>query len=328
MPSALADDGDVVLVMGIPGAGKSRVAEDYVTRGYARLNRDERGGTLRGIAAALDEHLASGVRQVVLDNTYLTRATRSYVIEVAGKHGVAARCIWLDTPLAQAQVNLVERLLSHDVPAEIASARSRTRSVPVSSAPHEHLTAASCVRRSVVHDKLPNYKEVPMKLLGLSLTIVLTAAILLTSAAVHASPTAVIPLKDAKLNIEHNATDNDTGFQGFIDSEGWRQLDVRGPGGQVLAFEGRGSLAKLGVTELFFETVEPANADVAIDKMLAKLPRATTRSPVRHRRTARASAARPAPPGSRTTSRRARSSCPPGKAPKCPYAVSSRAGSP
>ncbi len=107
----LADDGDVVLVMGIPGAGKSRVAEDYVTRGYARLNRDERGGTLRGIAAALDEHLASGVRQVVLDNTYLTRATRSYVIEVAGKHGVAARCIWLDTPLAQAQVNLVERLL-------------------------------------------------------------------------------------------------------------------------------------------------------------------------------------------------------------------------
>jgi hypothetical protein len=81
-----------------------------------------------------------------------------------------------------------------------------------------------------------------------------------------------IPLKDAKLNIEHNATDNDTGFQGFIDSEGWRRLDVRGPGGQVLSFEGRGSLAKLGVTELFFETVEPANADVPIAAMLAKLP--------------------------------------------------------
>nr|MBA2295317.1 hypothetical protein [Actinomycetota bacterium] len=29
-------------------------------------------------------------------------------------------------------------------------------------------------------------------------------------------------LKDAKLNIEHNATDKDTGFQGFVDSEGWR----------------------------------------------------------------------------------------------------------
>ena len=28
------------------------------------------------------------------------------------------------------------------------------------------------------------------------------------------------PLKDAKLIIEHNATDEDAGFQGFVDSEG------------------------------------------------------------------------------------------------------------
>ena len=105
------DDAEVVLVMGIPGAGKSRVAEEYVARGYARLNRDERGGSLRELAGALDEELASGARRIVLDNTYLTRAARSYVVEAAGRHGVQARCIWLDTPLAQAQVNLVERLL-------------------------------------------------------------------------------------------------------------------------------------------------------------------------------------------------------------------------
>jgi hypothetical protein len=83
---------------------------------------------------------------------------------------------------------------------------------------------------------------------------------------------AAIRLKDAKLNIEHNATDEDTGFQGFIDSEGWRRLDVRGPRGQVLRFEGRGALARLGLTELFFETVEPENADVPVERMLAKLP--------------------------------------------------------
>jgi hypothetical protein len=83
---------------------------------------------------------------------------------------------------------------------------------------------------------------------------------------------AAVPLKDAKLNIEHNATDKDTGFQGFIDSEGWQRLDVRGPRGQVLSFQARGSLAKLGVTELFFETVEPENADVPVRQMLAKLP--------------------------------------------------------
>jgi len=104
-------DGEVVVVMGIPGAGKTRAAEEYVGRGYVRLNRDERGGSLRELAAALDDELASDVSSIVLDNTYLTRASRSFVVEIAGRHGVAARCVWLDTPLAQAQVNLVERLL-------------------------------------------------------------------------------------------------------------------------------------------------------------------------------------------------------------------------
>src|SRR5207244_9375897 len=55
---------EVVLVMGIPGAGKSRVAEEYVARGYERLNRDERGGSLRELAGALDELLVAGVRRV------------------------------------------------------------------------------------------------------------------------------------------------------------------------------------------------------------------------------------------------------------------------
>ena len=103
--------GEVVLVMGIPGAGKSRIAEDYVERGYVRLNRDERGGSLRELAGALEEALAAGAGRVVLDNTYLSRASRSYVLETASRHGLPARCVWLDTPLAQAQVNLVERLL-------------------------------------------------------------------------------------------------------------------------------------------------------------------------------------------------------------------------
>jgi aryl-alcohol dehydrogenase-like predicted oxidoreductase/predicted kinase len=108
---ARPEDGEVVVVMGIPGAGKARVAAELVERGYLRLNRDERGGSLRELADALDRELSSGVRRVVLDNTYLTRASRSYVIEAAGRQRLPARCIWLDTPLAQAQVNLVERLL-------------------------------------------------------------------------------------------------------------------------------------------------------------------------------------------------------------------------
>jgi hypothetical protein len=97
--------------MGIPGAGKSRIADEYVDRGYLWLNRDDRGGTLRDLAGALDDALAAGERRIVLDSTFLTRASRSYVLEAAGRQGAPARCVWLDTPLAQAQVNMVERLL-------------------------------------------------------------------------------------------------------------------------------------------------------------------------------------------------------------------------
>ncbi len=104
---------EVVMVMGIPGAGKSRVAAAYAARGHLRLNRDERGGSLRGLAAALDGALAGGAASVVLDNTYLTRAARSHVVDAASRHGRGVRCLWLDTPLAQAQVNLVTRLIAH-----------------------------------------------------------------------------------------------------------------------------------------------------------------------------------------------------------------------
>ena len=81
-----------------------------------------------------------------------------------------------------------------------------------------------------------------------------------------------IPLKEAKLNIEHNARDEDTGFQGFLDSEGWKSMTVTGPDGKVLDFNGKGELGQLGLTELFFETAEPENADVPIEDLLETLP--------------------------------------------------------
>jgi hypothetical protein len=84
-------------------------------------------------------------------------------------------------------------------------------------------------------------------------------------------------LKAAKLNIEHNATDHDTGFRAS-DSEGWQRLEVIGPGGEkVLRFEAHGELGELGMTELFFETVEPENADVPSPRCWPSCLRATTR---------------------------------------------------
>lgn len=79
-------------------------------------------------------------------------------------------------------------------------------------------------------------------------------------------------LKQAKVIIEHNATDNDTGFQAFIDAEGWEKLEVIGPNGVVVDFRPMGTVNELGMTELFFETVEPENVKIPLADLLRKMP--------------------------------------------------------
>lgn len=106
------DDAEVVLMMGIPGAGKSTHARALVQQGYARLNRDEAGGTLTKLAAQLDTLLQDGARRVVLDNTYAARSDRNLVIETAWRHRIPVRCVWLDTPIADARINAIDRILA------------------------------------------------------------------------------------------------------------------------------------------------------------------------------------------------------------------------
>jgi aryl-alcohol dehydrogenase-like predicted oxidoreductase/predicted kinase len=102
---------EVAIVMGMPAAGKSTLAADYVARGYLRLNRDDRGGSLLDLARALDRELAGGAARVVLDNTYATRATRAPVVEIARRHGAAVRCVVVATPIEEAQAYAVTRML-------------------------------------------------------------------------------------------------------------------------------------------------------------------------------------------------------------------------
>jgi aryl-alcohol dehydrogenase-like predicted oxidoreductase/histidinol phosphatase-like enzyme/predicted kinase len=104
--------GEVVVIMGLAGAGKSTLAQRYVDEGHRRLNRDEAGGTLRGLLPALEQARSQGVTRFVLDNTYLSRKSRAPVIEAARRLGLAVRCIHLATSIEDAQVNAVTRLLA------------------------------------------------------------------------------------------------------------------------------------------------------------------------------------------------------------------------
>lgn len=88
--------------------------------------------------------------------------------------------------------------------------------------------------------------------------------------------TEAIELTAAKLIVEHNATAEDTGFQGFVDGEPWKHLELIDTDGKLaLTVDARGKLRDTGLTELFFETDEPPNAEVPIADMLARLPAGT-----------------------------------------------------
>lgn len=127
LPTLAADQGpacegeEVVLLMGIQGAGKSELVEAYEAAGYGRLNRDTLGGKLEDLVPELDRMLAAGTRRVVLDNTYPTRISRGPVIDVSHKHRLPVRCRYLATSAADARFNVAlrvfkryERMLSPD----------------------------------------------------------------------------------------------------------------------------------------------------------------------------------------------------------------------
>lgn len=101
---------EVVVLMGIQGAGKSELVEAYEAAGYARLNRDLLGGKLDDLVPELDRLLAGGARRVVLDNTYPTRISRGPLIDVAHKYRLPVRCRLLATSAADARFNVALRM--------------------------------------------------------------------------------------------------------------------------------------------------------------------------------------------------------------------------
>jgi aryl-alcohol dehydrogenase-like predicted oxidoreductase/predicted kinase len=123
-PGAATGGGaEVVMLLGMPAAGKSTLAAEYAARGYVRLNRDERGGTLLELARAVDDALAGGTTRVVVDNTYPTRASRAPISEVARRHGATLRAVVVAPPIELAQAFGAARALARtgrlDDPKEI-----------------------------------------------------------------------------------------------------------------------------------------------------------------------------------------------------------------
>lgn len=159
---ASTSDAEVVLIMGVPGSGKSRAAQAYVDRGFERLNRDLEGGTLKKIAKRLDERLTAGATRVVLDNTYVTRASRYDIVRVASTHGASVHCVQIETPLAAAQINVISRMLERFgrvlEPEELSTL---ARTDPAALAPHAVFRMQREIEPPAVDEGFAEIERVP-----------------------------------------------------------------------------------------------------------------------------------------------------------------------
>lgn len=78
---------------------------------------------------------------------------------------------------------------------------------------------------------------------------------------------------EARLYIEHNATDEDTGFHGMFDQEGLSEGCIVTPDGtEVMFVNPTGKLDALGINQFFFESREPPNDEYSIADLKADFP--------------------------------------------------------
>lgn len=78
---------------------------------------------------------------------------------------------------------------------------------------------------------------------------------------------------EARVYIEHNATDEDTGFHGMFDQEGLARGCLTMPDGtEILLPATAGPLGDLGINQFFFESREPPNDEYSIEDLKADFP--------------------------------------------------------
>ena len=82
-----------------------------------------------------------------------------------------------------------------------------------------------------------------------------------------------MPFKEAQFFIEFNSSAGDTGVQVFLDDDNWRRITISDPNEKtIFKVRGMATLGLQGLTELFFESVEPELAALPIVEFLERFP--------------------------------------------------------
>lgn len=98
------------MVIGPTGTGKSTIVKPYLQQGYIRLNRDTRGGRTLDLLEPMIQILQVG-QNIILDNTHLTPNKRIPFVSATKNFGATIECQVMQTSAAEAQVNIVTRMI-------------------------------------------------------------------------------------------------------------------------------------------------------------------------------------------------------------------------
>src|SRR5262245_5734967 len=111
----------------------------------------------------------------------------------------------------------------------------------------------------------------------LAMTVSVVGVLALTLPAMRSRAKRTLDFTDSRLRIEVNSTAGDAGIQANVDSEEpWVSVVIEDPNGhKIFEVKGRGNLGRLGSTELFFESEEPAFDEQPLEEFLAKFPDGT-----------------------------------------------------
>lgn len=96
--------------MGFPASGKSTTVQQFVDKGYTRLNRDSVGGSMDQLDRLAEKTLLD-TNLLVLDNLYPSVESRKNIIALAKRHKLPIRCYMMGTSMEDSMLNACLRMM-------------------------------------------------------------------------------------------------------------------------------------------------------------------------------------------------------------------------
>lgn len=97
-PDTHVQKDEIVIMVGIPGSGKSTIAKSMLPLGYEIISGDT-AKTWQKMIAALKKSYEGGKRRFVIDATNVTPEHRKRYIDFGDSVGLPSKCIYVDTPV-------------------------------------------------------------------------------------------------------------------------------------------------------------------------------------------------------------------------------------